>query len=82
MAVDPQVRGPDGRAYDVLFVGTTAGRILKIVNTADTSDRDRADGGGGRKSASSSSSSSSSSPPTLVEEIMLFRSDVPIESLK
>ncbi len=80
MAVDPQVRGPDGRAYDVLFVGTTAGRILKIVNTADTSDRDRADGGGGRKSASSSSSSSS--PPTLVEEIMLFRSDVTIESLK
>jgi semaphorin 6 len=26
---------PDGHSYDVLFVGTTEGRVLKIVNTAD-----------------------------------------------
>ena len=25
---------PDGQSYDVLFVGTTKGRLLKIVNTA------------------------------------------------
>ena len=35
MAVDPQVRTPDGHTFDVLYVGTTKGRVLKIVNTAD-----------------------------------------------
>ena len=35
MAVDSQVRTPDGHAFDVIYVGTTKGRILKIVNTAD-----------------------------------------------
>lgn len=35
MAVDAQVRTPDGHSFDVIFVGTTKGRILKIVNTAD-----------------------------------------------
>lgn len=35
MAVDSQVRTPDGQAFDVIYVGTTKGRVLKIVNTAD-----------------------------------------------
>ena len=35
MAVDPQVRTPDGHAFDVIYVGTTKGRVLKIVNIAD-----------------------------------------------
>ena len=35
MAVDQQVRTPDGHAFDVMYVGTTKGRVLKIVNTAD-----------------------------------------------
>ena len=34
LAVDSQVNTPDGQSYDVLFVGTTKGRILKIVNIA------------------------------------------------
>lgn len=33
--MDSQVRTPDGHAFDVIFVGTTKGRILKIINTAD-----------------------------------------------
>jgi len=35
MAVDSQVQTPDGHAFDVIYVATTKGRILKIVNTAD-----------------------------------------------
>ena len=35
MAVDSQVQTPDGHAFDVVYVGTTKGTILKIVNTAD-----------------------------------------------
>lgn len=31
--VDPQVRTPDGKNYDVLFVGTDDGKVLKAVNT-------------------------------------------------
>lgn len=38
LAVDPQVRGPSGQAYDVLFIGTTQGRILKVVNSVNPSD--------------------------------------------
>ncbi len=39
MTVHPQVRTPDGHAYDVLFVGTTDGTVLKIVNTADPTNQ-------------------------------------------
>ena len=35
--MDSQVITPDGQSYDVLFVGTTKGRILKIVNIAGPS---------------------------------------------
>ena len=42
MAVDSQVRTPSGHTFDVLYVGTTKGRILKIVNTADPNGGDLA----------------------------------------
>ncbi|KAG1681096.1 Semaphorin-1A [Nymphon striatum] len=32
VAVDPQVKAPDGRTYDVLFIGTDNGRVLKAIN--------------------------------------------------
>lgn len=35
IAVDPQVKSVDGRNYDVIFVGTEDGRLLKLVNTAE-----------------------------------------------
>ncbi|XP_064109878.1 semaphorin-1A-like isoform X1 [Macrobrachium nipponense] len=33
IAVDPQVRTPDSKAYDVLFIGTDDGKVIKAVNT-------------------------------------------------
>ncbi|KAK7083551.1 Sema domain, partial [Halocaridina rubra] len=33
IAVDSQVRTPDGKAYDVLFIGTDDGKVIKAVNT-------------------------------------------------
>ncbi len=77
MAVDPQVRSPDGRTYDVLFVGTTSGRILKIVNTADPNE-----GGGGHGGHKRGGEAAAPSTPTLVEEIVAFRSDVAVHSLR
>ncbi|GAB6019000.1 Semaphorin-1A, variant 2 [Chamberlinius hualienensis] len=37
IAVDPQVRTVDGIAYDVLFIGTDNGKVIKAIN-ADSQD--------------------------------------------
>jgi semaphorin 6 len=34
IAVDWQVEASDGRSYDILFIGTDIGRVLKVVNVA------------------------------------------------
>uniref|UniRef100_A0A914VET5 Semaphorin-1A n=1 Tax=Plectus sambesii TaxID=2011161 RepID=A0A914VET5_9BILA len=34
IAIDPQVHALDGRRYDVLFVGTDRGHVLKLINLA------------------------------------------------
>ncbi|XP_043209579.1 semaphorin-1A-like isoform X3 [Amphibalanus amphitrite] len=43
IAVDPQVRAADGTLYDVLFIGTDNGRVLKAVNAASGSGTVRAE---------------------------------------
>lgn len=35
IAVDPQVKSVNGSAYDVLFIGTDDGRIIKAINVAN-----------------------------------------------
>jgi semaphorin 6 len=37
IAVDPQVKTPGGKAYDVLFIGTDNGKVIKAVN-AESAD--------------------------------------------
>uniref|UniRef100_A0A1B0D2H2 Uncharacterized protein n=1 Tax=Phlebotomus papatasi TaxID=29031 RepID=A0A1B0D2H2_PHLPP len=37
IAVDPQIKTPGGKTYDVIFVGTDHGKIIKAVN-ADSAD--------------------------------------------
>ncbi|XP_046999148.1 semaphorin-1A [Schistocerca americana] len=41
IAVDPQIKTPGGKAYDVLFIGTDNGKVIKAVNAdaADTTER-------------------------------------------
>ncbi|XP_063220879.1 semaphorin-1A isoform X2 [Bacillus rossius redtenbacheri] len=41
IAVDPQIKTPGGKAYDVLFIGTDNGMVIKAVNaeSADSTDR-------------------------------------------
>ncbi|XP_069678505.1 semaphorin-1A isoform X4 [Periplaneta americana] len=34
IAVDQQVKTPDGKAYDVLFIGTDDGKVIKALNAA------------------------------------------------
>ncbi len=66
--MDPQVRTPDGHAYDVVFVGTTKGKVLKMVVTADP--------------RSGKAASATSLPSVLAEEMQLFPADTPVERLQ
>ena len=65
--MDSQVMTPSGQPFDVLFVGTNHGKILKIVNTADAEDRD---------------SNFLQKKPVFVEEIIAFPKTVPIRKLQ
>lgn len=38
IAVDPQVESLNGKTYDVLFVGTDNGHVLKVINVGDAID--------------------------------------------
>uniref|UniRef100_A0A182P8I8 Semaphorin-1A n=1 Tax=Anopheles epiroticus TaxID=199890 RepID=A0A182P8I8_9DIPT len=40
IAVDPQIKTPGGKTYDVIFVGTDHGKILKTVN-AESADSNK-----------------------------------------
>ncbi|XP_022692617.1 semaphorin-1A-like isoform X2 [Varroa jacobsoni] len=44
IAVDPQVEAVNGNTYDVLFIGTDHGHVLKVVNLAWLSIRQADDG--------------------------------------
>ena len=35
IAIDPQIKTSDGQVYDIMFVGTDKGQVLKIVNSAN-----------------------------------------------
>ena len=66
IAVDPQLQTSDGTIYDIMFVGTDKGQVLKIVNSAN-------------KVASDAESSDFA--PVLVEELQVLKSGAPILSM-
>ncbi|XP_045483427.1 semaphorin-1A isoform X3 [Harmonia axyridis] len=39
IAVDPQVRVPGGKTYDVLFIGTDNGKVIKAINALSAEKR-------------------------------------------
>ncbi|XP_046429152.1 semaphorin-1A-like isoform X1 [Neodiprion fabricii] len=41
IAVDPQVKALDGKAYDILYIGTDEGRVLKALNTQAVNTREK-----------------------------------------
>ena len=40
IAVDPQVGTTEGKTYDVIFVGTTKGRVIKTINAQSADSRE------------------------------------------
>ena len=74
---------PSGQPYDVLFVGTNQGKILKIVNTAGAEDNFDESLNFSAKTGSTTDTqeSTASRRPVLVEEIVAFPKNVVIRKL-
>ncbi|XP_058804180.1 semaphorin-1A isoform X2 [Phymastichus coffea] len=41
ITVDPQVKTPGGKAYDVLFIGTDNGKVIKAINAESADSKDK-----------------------------------------
>ena len=71
IAVDPEVRTPaDGKTYDVMYVGTTRGKVLKVVSVED---KDKFDLRTGQMSARK---------PVVIEEMQVFPYHVPVANVQ
>lgn len=41
ITVDPQVKTPGGKTYDVLFIGTDNGKVIKAINAESADSKDK-----------------------------------------
>jgi len=67
IAVDSQVETVSGKAYDVLFIGTDDGRVLKVINAGSA--------------ASTGHPHYNKVVPVIIEEVSVFPSKVAITNL-
>lgn len=67
IAVDSQIETASGKAFDVLFIGTDNGRVLKAINAAS--------------SAQSGHQLHNSVVPVVIEEIVVFANGAPVTQL-
>ena len=68
IAVDPNVRTPaDDKSYDVMYVGTTKGKVLKVINVETGYDINK--GVSRRK-------------PVVIEEMQVFPYHVPVANVQ
>ncbi|XP_022703345.1 semaphorin-1A-like [Varroa jacobsoni] len=58
IAVDPQVEAVSGKMYDVLFIGTDHGHVLKVINIASLTE--------------AASDNSHTAEPVIVEDVYVF----------
>lgn len=71
IAVDPQIQTVSGATYDVLFVATDDGRVLKMINAHSAKSPPH----------NSNSNSIHSVSPVIIEEMTVFNNRVPITNL-
>ena len=67
IAVDPQIETASGKTFDVLFIGTDNGRVIKAINAAS--------------SANSGQQLHNTVVPVVIEEVVVFANGVPITQL-
>lgn len=69
VAVDPQIETATGKAFDVLFIGTDNGRVLKAINAASSS----APPAGAQINGGVS--------PVVIEEMVVFGNGAPVTQI-
>lgn len=67
VAVDPQIETVSGKTFDVLFIGTDDGRVMKVINSASAAP-------GGHQYHNKVM-------PVIIEEITVFPSRAPVTNL-
>jgi len=67
IAVDPQVRTPSGAFYDVMYVGSTKGKVLKVVSAFEEKE---------------SNNRYAKRKPVIIEEIQVFPYHVAVRNIQ
>ncbi len=67
VAVDPQIKTPSGVSYDVIYAGSTDGKVLKIVSVFEEKQVDE--------------KLVISHKPVIVEEVLAFPNNVPVRNI-
>ena len=67
IAVDPQVRTPSGAFYDVMYVGSTKGKVLKVVSAVEEKESTKRD---------------AKRKPVIIEEIQVFPNHVAVRNIQ
>ncbi|RWR98861.1 semaphorin-1A-like isoform X2, partial [Dinothrombium tinctorium] len=67
IAVDPQIETMSGQYYDVLFIGTDDGRVIKAINSASNAKREQYN--------------FNQVVPVIIEDISIFRQKTVINNL-
>ena len=71
IAVDPEVRTPvDGKTYDIMYVGTTRGKVLKVISVEDDRKFDLNKG------------QTSARKPVVIEEMQVFPYHVSVANVQ
>lgn len=67
VAVDPQIKTPSGESYDVIYAGSTDGKVLKIVSVFEEKHVD--------------DKLVIAHKPVIVEEVLAFPNHIPVRNL-
>ena len=67
IAVDPQIRTPSGSFYDVMYVGSTKGKVLKVISAVEDKE---------------ASSRHPKRKPVIIEEIQVFPQHVAVRNIQ
>lgn len=89
IAIDPQVEAVSGKTYDVLFIGTDDGRVLKVINSGSNlppHGTHASDANGNNNNNGKSKPLNGASAliqPVIIEDIQIFNyPTVPITNLR
>ena len=90
IAVDVNVRAVDGKGYDVLFLGTTNGRVLKVINIEVEAEKERTPKsrsqkqniyGENKSQYQKMNQNRKITHPVLIESLQVLPYDVPVRNI-